>query len=334
MGRSQQEALEKAAAKGNIPAAELELIEEYEPDEKDLAEFATENGLAAPPSPEEVTLYVYRVAMAWYVRTAEEWTNGMIARFAPGSSARAVKFRNLIIVHLEVPETSILIGKKGATLDALQHVVVRALVTKDEKFPDVMLDVEGYREKKLQRLEREAKRAADKAIRSGRRVPLAPMSPAERKFIHKMLMDAGGVRTESKGADDRRHIVIEPLNPRPQRSGGGPGERSGHGGGHGGGNRGRGGPGGGGGGNRGGGGNYGNRADGPRRGGKVPVTDEQRQLLYGGLPKDESEDDDLQPRNLPAAPGDRRNSLLPDYLSRLERHDSGQDTGKLADELE
>ncbi|MBI1293261.1 hypothetical protein GC173_18810 [bacterium] len=341
-------AMARAAEKTEVAAENLELIEEYEPDEVDLADYVKENNLTEAPSAQEVTLYVIRVSFNHYLKEAQEWTQGLIERFAPGSTAEAVRFRNIIILRLNVPEASILIGKMGATLDALQHVVVRALLTVDDKFPDVMLDVEGYREKKLQRLEKEAIRSADKANRIGRRIPLAPMSPAERKFVHNLLKENGKVKTESRGEGDKRHIVIEPLNPRPQaprREGGfGGGNRGGN---PGGGNRGggfggnRGGSGGGFGGNRGGNSGGGNRSGGPNRQGpprdgnrdgnradfrggpnrqgpprddRGPrITDEQRRKLYGNYDNNPNQ----APPPKPSTPDDGQVRFLDELDDKL-----------------
>ncbi|MCC6547662.1 hypothetical protein IT570_10890 [Candidatus Sumerlaeota bacterium] len=338
LARSQEDAMSRAAKLMEVEAGELEILEEYEPDEQDLQEFQKAENLTDAPKPDEVTLYLVRIAFNHYVKRAQEFTQGLIERFAPGATAEAVRFRNLIIIRLEVPEASILIGKQGATLDALQHVVVRCLLTEDEDFPDVMLDIENYREKKLVRLEREARNAADRAGRTGRKVPLSPMSPAERKFIHNCLKEMEGIRTESRGEDRGRHIVVESTNPAPRGGRGG--------GGRGGANRG-GGRGGNGnrdfnrrGGNRG--DRNGNRADDnrgnrgggnrDRDGGFTPnnrlknynITEEQRSLLYGNVGQDSAQgfqDTELE---------DRR-SLLPEYRE-TEGDDSNND--KLTDELE
>ncbi|HMZ51521.1 MAG TPA: R3H domain-containing nucleic acid-binding protein, partial [Candidatus Sumerlaeota bacterium] len=200
--------MNRAAKLMEVEVGELEVLEEYEPDTQDLEDFQKAENLPELPKSDEVTLYLVRIAFAHYVKRAQEFTQGLIERFAPGSKAEAIRFRNLIIIRLDVPEASILIGKQGATLDALQHVVVRCLLTEDEDFPDVMLDIENYREKKLVRLEREARLAADRATRTGRKVPLSPMSPAERKFIHNCLKEMEGIRTESRGEDRgrERHV--------------------------------------------------------------------------------------------------------------------------------
>lgn len=282
---TKEAAIKKASEKFEIAAEHLEVTEEFEPDDQDLKQYAEDESLPEPPAPDAVTLYMVRVGFEHYVKEVQEWTQGLIERFMPGSSAEAKRFRDIIIVKLIVPDPSILIGKKGATLDALQHTVVRAMLTIDEKFPDIMLDVETYRENKLERLEKEAQAAAQRALRTGRRVPLSPMSPAERKFIHNALKGLEGVKTESQGEGKRRHIVIESLNPAPRGGGGGGrggrdrdrdrgGDRGGYRGGGGGGGGFRGGHGGGGG-NRGRDGNRdhgfsgnrerdGNRAEGPR----------------------------------------------------------------------
>ena len=339
LARSQEDAMNRAAKLMEVEVGELEVLEEYEPDTQDLEDFQKAENLPELPKSDEVTLYLVRIAFAHYVKRAQEFTQGLIERFAPGSKAEAIRFRNLIIIRLDVPEASILIGKQGATLDALQHVVVRCLLTEDEDFPDVMLDIENYREKKLVRLEREARNAADRATRTGRKVPLSPMSPAERKFIHNCLKEMEGIRTESRGEDRGRHIVVESTNPA---------ARSGRGGGRGGFNRNRGG---GGGGNRGNGnrdfnrgGNRdrdGNRADDNRGnrggnrgrdGGFVPtprprpnITDEQRSLLYGNVGQDSAQD--FQDTEL-----EERKSLLPEYRGSDDHADHSD--AKMADELE
>jgi spoIIIJ-associated protein len=275
LSKTKEEALAKAAATLDLELSALEISDEFEPDEEDLKTFAAENNLAAPPSGDDLSLFEVRVKFDHYLNEAKDWSQGLVERFAPGSTAEAVRFKKLIIVRLNVPEANILIGKLGATLDAFQHVVVRALLTLDDQFPDVMLDVGKFREKKLIRLEKEAMRAADKANKFGRRVPLPPMSPAERKFVHNILKDLPGIKTESRGEDRERHIVVESTNPPTQRNdrgagGGGDrgdrGNRSGGGGFSRGGDRGNrpGGPprGPGGGGNRGGGFRDGNRPGG------------------------------------------------------------------------
>ncbi len=308
LARNEADARARAAEQSDIASDFLEVIEEYEPDELDLKNFAEQEGLEKLPSPNEITLYVFRASFEHYRLTAESWVQGLIERFAPGSTAQAGRFRNIIIIQLEVPDPSILIGKQGATLDALQHVAVRALLGIDPDFPDIMLDVERYREKKLQRLEKEARRASERALRNGRKVPLSPMSPAERKFVHNCLKDIEGIETESEGEGRDRRVVIKVLRPAGGRRGrgGGPGgkppAKQPH-------------P------------QYGPHPppeddDGPR------ITEEQRQLLYGnieGNPGNEFSDEELE----------EQSSMLPEFR---EEDAGGNDhegrRGRLADELE
>lgn len=303
MARNEEEASERAASQSAIAPEFLELIEEYEPDELDCKTFAEQEGLQSLPDPAEYTLYVFRVAFEHYRIAAEEWVSGLIEKFAPGSSATAVRFRDIIILQLEVPDPSILIGKQGATLDSLQHVTVRALLTMDPDFPDIMLDVERYREKKLVRLEKEARRAADRALRNNRKISLSPMSPAERKFIHNSLKDVEGIETESEGEGRDRHVVVKSL-----RRGGGGGR---------GGSRGRQPhP------------QYGNNPPPREEDGEPRITEEQRQLLYGAAQGD-GDDDAFEDQEL-----EDRSSILPQYQE--EGDESAGDSGrrKFTDEIE
>ncbi len=271
VARSPEQAIEKAAKNNNIDPEFLEIIEEYEPDELDLETLTKEESEAGVENAEgEPVLYIVQVSFRHYMNVAEEFVREVLNRFSPGWAVEASRFRDRVVLRLDHEDPSILIGKRGATLDALQHLVFRCLLNQNGTFPDVMLDVERYREKKLVRLEKEAKRAADRALRSRRRVPLSPMSKGERKFIHHILKDFEGIKTKSFGEDPKRHIVVEPVGgvKDDRQRGGKP---------------------------RGGG------KSGPRRGGKFngnqqddlpAITAEQRAMLYEGLPNITEEEEE------------------------------------------
>ena len=70
----------KAAKQLEIPEAELEVIEEFEPDDLDLKAYQEAEGLAEPPGKDDVTLYMVRVSMPHYIRRAGEFTQGLIER--------------------------------------------------------------------------------------------------------------------------------------------------------------------------------------------------------------------------------------------------------------
>ncbi|WJY26786.1 MULTISPECIES: RNA-binding cell elongation regulator Jag/EloR [Sporosarcina] len=113
--------------------------------------------------------------------------------------------------QLESEKAAFLIGKRGATLNALQQLAQLVANKGDNPYKVVRLDVGDYRLKREQSLELLAERMADKAVRSGRKVELEPMPSSERKVLHNALADRLDIETYSEGKDPRRYLVIEPI---------------------------------------------------------------------------------------------------------------------------
>ena len=105
-----------------------------------------------------------------------------------------------------------MIGKKGATLDALQYLVSRIVFRKPSESATLVVDAEGYRGRREDSLADLAKRLAEKVVRSGRPVPVEPMSAHDRKVVHTTLAEHPGVRTESEGEGPARRVVIFPKS--------------------------------------------------------------------------------------------------------------------------
>lgn len=108
------------------------------------------------------------------------------------------------------PDGSLVIGRNGQNLEALQILVNRMVVRGGRDLFPLYVDCEGYAEKRMDRLQHQAKRAAKQATREGREVALEPMSSAERKFIHQFIKELRGVHTLSRGEGYERHIVVFP----------------------------------------------------------------------------------------------------------------------------
>jgi spoIIIJ-associated protein len=115
-------------------------------------------------------------------------------------------------IHIDIwgEDLGLLIGRGGSTLEALQEVV-SALVRK--RFGDrrkVVVDVEGYRERKRKKLVELAQRMAEKVKRTGRPVKLNPMGQKERKVIHEAVKEIPGLESHSEGREPNRRVVIRP----------------------------------------------------------------------------------------------------------------------------
>lgn len=113
-------------------------------------------------------------------------------------------------LHVDITgsDLSILIGRKGETLTALQYIS-RLIVGKELHRPvAIMIDVEGYRARREQQLRQLAQRMAQQTIERGRSMSLEPMAPNERRIIHIELRDHPKVYTESVGEGDRRKVTL------------------------------------------------------------------------------------------------------------------------------
>jgi len=103
-----------------------------------------------------------------------------------------------------------LIGRRGGTLRDLQFMV-RLIVSREiGVWPNVVVDVEGYKGRREETLRNLAQRMADQAIRAQRRVVLEPMPAHERRILHLALRDRSDVRTESTGEGEHRKVQIIP----------------------------------------------------------------------------------------------------------------------------
>jgi spoIIIJ-associated protein len=113
-------------------------------------------------------------------------------------------------LHVDIhgSDLSILIGRRGETLTALQYIS-RLIVGKELRRPvAIVIDVEGYRARRERQLRQLASKMAQQAIERGRSVSLEPMAPNERRIIHIELRDHPKVYTESVGEGDRRKVTI------------------------------------------------------------------------------------------------------------------------------
>ena len=118
-------------------------------------------------------------------------------------------------INVITPNTYALIGHRGEVLDALQVLAGAVANIGREEYKRVVVDCEGYRDKREQTLKRLANKLAEKAVRTGRKVAIEPMTPYERRIIHATLADSTEVKTTSEGKEPNRFVVVVPNNLRP-----------------------------------------------------------------------------------------------------------------------
>ena len=113
-----------------------------------------------------------------------------------------------IMVDLSGPGMGAVIGRRGETLDAIQHLTNYAVNHSTDKRLRISVDAENYRAKREESLARLAEKMAEKAIKYKRSMALEPMNSYERHVIHTALQDYPGVTTASTGTEPNRRVVV------------------------------------------------------------------------------------------------------------------------------
>jgi spoIIIJ-associated protein len=108
------------------------------------------------------------------------------------------------------PDLGLLIGRHGQTIDAIQYLANAMIHRRKAEPVEVVIDAEGYRERRERVLCAVADRAAAEARRGGEPVALEPMTSVERKIVHLHLKEIAGVGTTSEGVEPNRHVVVLP----------------------------------------------------------------------------------------------------------------------------
>jgi spoIIIJ-associated protein len=116
-----------------------------------------------------------------------------------------------IIGRVDGEDLGLLIGRRGQTIDAVQLLCYRAAFQGRPDRKRVTVDAAGYRERRRDAVERQADRAAERALKSGNEIELEPMTPSERRVVHQHLKERAGIETFSEGDEPERCVVVAPL---------------------------------------------------------------------------------------------------------------------------
>ncbi len=118
-----------------------------------------------------------------------------------------------INVNLAGSGMGAIIGRRGETLDAIQHLTNYAVNRGSDKHLHISVDAENYRSKREESLARLAEKMAEKAIKYKRSMALEPMNSYERHVIHTALQNYEGVTTSSTGVEPNRRVVVSYVKP-------------------------------------------------------------------------------------------------------------------------
>ena len=118
-----------------------------------------------------------------------------------------------INVNLSGDGMGAIIGRRGETLDAIQHLTNYVVNRGSDKHMHISVDAENYRSKREESLARLAEKMAEKAIKYKRSMALEPMNSYERHVIHTALQNYEGVTTSSTGVEPNRRVVVSYVKP-------------------------------------------------------------------------------------------------------------------------
>jgi spoIIIJ-associated protein len=135
-----------------------------------------------------------------------------LASTALGAQARVTvdERDDELVATLACPDAGVVIGRHGQTIDALQYLANAVSHDFGDDRKHVTVDADGYRARRTRTVESAARRSAEQAAATGRRVALEPMTAVERKIVHEALKDDPEVETASEGTEPNRHVVIVP----------------------------------------------------------------------------------------------------------------------------
>jgi spoIIIJ-associated protein len=108
-------------------------------------------------------------------------------------------------------EVGLFIGRRGQTIDAVQHLAQRIVFPAGPGGPRVLIDADGYRERREELLRDDADAAADEALQTGRPIVFDPLPSWERRIVHEHLRDNSRVETHSEGEEPDRYVVVAPA---------------------------------------------------------------------------------------------------------------------------
>jgi spoIIIJ-associated protein len=144
---------------------------------------------------------------------ARDFVAGLVREFGLEADVAYVEVdEDTVQVAATGDDLGLLVGPRGATLSAVQDLTRTFVQRQSENRTDrILVDVGGYREKRVAALRRFTQGIVDDVKTTGEERALEPMSPADRKVVHDTVNEIEGVETRSDGTEPTRYVVIQPA---------------------------------------------------------------------------------------------------------------------------
>ncbi|MBE6959404.1 MAG: KH domain-containing protein [Ruminococcaceae bacterium] len=211
--RSKPKAKKPEAPKTEAPKAEPKPVKteapKAAPAKAPKAERKPESKVEAPKEPKAPKTFALAEPGS-VEEKIEVFLKGLLEHMGSDAIPHAWKEEgNTYKVELVGEDLGFLIGRRGDTLDALQHLANYSVGRNVEGHIRISVDAEDYREKREDSLRRYARKKAQQVLKARRRTTLEPMNAYERHVIHAALQDMENITTHSTGTEPNRRVVIE-----------------------------------------------------------------------------------------------------------------------------
>lgn len=193
--RTTEEAVKQAVEELGVPAEEIE-VEIIEESSKGFLGFG---GKMAR---------IKAVVKNSCANRAIEYLKNVTAHMGIPTELTVEESSEYIKIKIEGESMGVIIGRRGETLDALQYLTNLVANRRGQERRRIIVDTEGYRERREETLEKLARRLSERVRRTGQKVLLEPMNPQERRIIHTALQNDRYVTTMSEGEEPFRKVVI------------------------------------------------------------------------------------------------------------------------------
>jgi spoIIIJ-associated protein len=152
-----------------------------------------------------------------YADTPEEYGKKFLVellRFYNVEATMVIRKQNdRILFAMESGDEEVITGQDGEVLEALQHLVRLAIAKRYKQNLKLLLDVNGFRERRKKTIIVMAKRLADKVRKGGKPVKTKPLNPYERRIVHTLFKNNHHITTQSEGDGHTKKVIISPSGP-------------------------------------------------------------------------------------------------------------------------
>jgi spoIIIJ-associated protein len=188
---------------GDVAEADVEFVTVSEGDRGLM-------GVGRQPARVVARAQVEAVALGPVAERVRDVVERIAGAIDPALTVSVAEHGTRVVAIASGGDTARLIGRHGQTIDAVQHLAAAAALPGSDGEWEIVVDTAGYRERRERRLRALALKAASRALRDGQAQALEPMSSAERRIVHTILLDHDGVETASEGRDPTRFVVVRP----------------------------------------------------------------------------------------------------------------------------